>query len=140
MLCPRPLAPCLGGSMFYKWQLFGIDFIHIVVPLSFSLSLSLSLSPYMSLLYAFCVVHGSCSSPGECVCDPGYSGTLCDIDDDVCGHQSPCMNNGTCSNTGPDSHTCDCPPQFSGPNCESDVDECTSINPCLNEATCVVSH
>ena len=36
-VCPRPLVPCLGGSMFCKWQHFGIDFIHIVIPFSLPL-------------------------------------------------------------------------------------------------------
>ena len=105
----------------------------ILVLIEFILSsLSLYMSPVLS-------VHGNCSLPGECECEPGYSGTLCQIDDDVCGHQSPCQNGGTCNSTGPDSHTCACPAGFSGPNCEADVDECTT-DPCLNGAICVVSH
>ena len=114
--------------------------IHIVIILSLPLSIPRDLPICPCYGYVFCLVHGNCSVPGECVCDAGYSGTLCTIDVDVCGHQSPCENNGTCTNTGPDAHSCECPPQFHGPNCEEDVDECSTSNPCLNGATCMVSH
>ena len=114
------------ASSMFRWLMFLLDQpfmlynIHSIVP------------------WPYTADHGSCSVPGECLCETGYSGTLCDIDEDVCGHQSPCQNGGTCFNSGPDNHYCMCPPTFSGPNCDSDVDECAS-DPCLNGATCVVS-
>lgn len=139
-VCGRPLAPCLDRPGFINGNILNSYCYHSLSP-----PLHPSRSPYMSILwhnagYVFCLVHGNCSVPGECVCDAGYSGTLCTIDVDVCGHQSPCENNGTCTNTGPDTHSCECPPQFHGPNCEEDVDECSTSNPCLNGSTCMVSH
>lgn len=35
-----------------------------------------------------------------------------------CGTHQPCLNGGTCSNTGPDKYQCSCPEGYSGPNCE----------------------
>ena len=82
--------------------------------------------------------HGSCTLPGECNCDSDYAGTLCNIDQDVCGHQSPCANGATCNNTGDNSYHCDCAPGFTGLNCDEDIDDCAS-SPCKNGATCIVS-
>ncbi|KAL6088252.1 hypothetical protein STEG23_033372 [Scotinomys teguina] len=45
-------------------------------------------------------------------------------------HQ-PCLNRGTCSNTGLDKHQCGCPEGDSGPNCEIDANE-REAKPCVN--------
>ena len=82
--------------------------------------------------------HGFCTLPNQCLCEEGYSGDNCDMDDDVCGHQQPCAAGSTCTNTGPDQYTCTCPSGFTGQNCDMETDEC-SPNPCQNGATCVVS-
>ena len=68
----------------------------------------------------------------------GYSGALCQIDEDVCGHQTPCRNGGTCTNTGSDKYFCQCSVGYKGHNCDVDIDQCVS-SPCLNAATCHVS-
>lgn len=46
--------------------------------------------------------------------DPAVS--LADLN--YCGTRQPCLNGGTCSNTGPDKYQCSCPEGYSGPNCE----------------------
>ena len=42
----------------------------------------------------------------------------CHPDLNSCGTRQPCLNGGTCSNTGPDKHHCACPEGYSGVNCE----------------------
>ncbi|XP_072239661.1 protein jagged-1b-like [Leuresthes tenuis] len=80
-------------------------------------------------------VHGSCVEPWQCLCDTNYGGQLCDKDLNTCGTRQPCLNKGTCSNTGPDKYHCSCPEGFSGLNCQIDVDECL-VNPCSHGGTC----
>ena len=81
--------------------------------------------------------HAYCRSPGDCICLTGYTGSLCNIDLDVCAHQSPCRNGATCTSTGPDLYNCTCAAGFTGHDCDQDVDYCSS-SPCLNGATCTV--
>ena len=83
--------------------------------------------------------RATCNSPGECNCIPGYSGTRCQNDDDVCGHTSPCVN-GNCTNAGPNDYTCSCQFGYTGTNCETEVDACDpSALSCKNGGTCTVS-
>lgn len=82
--------------------------------------------------------RATCNLPGECICnDPSYSGSLCQIDNDVCGHVAPCQNGATCTNMGPDAYSCTCPPGYTGTNCDINIDECGST-PCQNGGTCTV--
>lgn len=76
--------------------------------------------------------------PGQCNCNTGYSGSLCQNDNDVCSHQAPCTNKGTCANDGANAYVCTCPALFTGTNCEVEVDLCEP-SPCQNGATCQVS-
>ena len=82
-------------------------------------------------------VHGTCNSPGQCLCNTGYGGANCDQDLDVCGHQQPCLHDGSCSNEGPDQHSCSCVAGYTGNNCQTDINECGPL-PCLNGAMCNV--
>uniref|UniRef100_A0A8C0UNG6 Delta-like protein n=1 Tax=Cyanistes caeruleus TaxID=156563 RepID=A0A8C0UNG6_CYACU len=63
-----------------------------------------------------------------------------------CGTHPPCLNGGTCSNTGPDKYHCHltdlvngyrciCSPGYAGDHCEKDINECAS-NPCMNGGHC----
>uniref|UniRef100_A0A673CAD7 Delta-like protein n=1 Tax=Sphaeramia orbicularis TaxID=375764 RepID=A0A673CAD7_9TELE len=80
-------------------------------------------------------VHGGCIEPWQCLCDTNYGGQLCDKDLNTCGTKQPCLNGGTCSNTGPDKYHCSCPDGFSGVTCERADRSCRS-NPCRNGGSC----
>ncbi|XP_069130302.1 protocadherin Fat 1-like isoform X5 [Argopecten irradians] len=47
----------------------------------------------------------------------------------------PCMNGGTCQNSGINSYICVCPDRFYGAKCEIDSDPCAN-SPCRNNAKC----
>jgi protocadherin Fat 1/2/3 len=55
----------------------------------------------------------------------------------VCGSQ-PCVNGGTCKETGASSYACVCHARFTGVSCEIDLDPCAS-NPCLHGGRCVAA-
>ena len=80
--------------------------------------------------------HGYCTHPNDCTCEQDYEGTLCNIDLDPCGHQTPCAN-GECNNDGPNLYSCTCDAGYTGTNCDVDIDECF-LNPCQNEGSCEV--
>ncbi|XP_017571984.2 protein jagged-1a [Pygocentrus nattereri] len=83
-------------------------------------------------------VHGTCVEPWQCLCDTNWGGQLCDKDLNTCGTLQPCLNGGTCSNTGPDKYHCACPEGYSGQNCERADNACLS-EPCFNGGSCVES-
>ncbi|XP_042161593.1 protein jagged-1b isoform X2 [Oncorhynchus tshawytscha] len=80
-------------------------------------------------------VHGTCVEPWQCLCDTNWGGHLCDKDLNFCGTKQPCLNGGTCSNTGPDKYQCSCVEGYSGVNCEREH-ACLS-EPCSNGGSCV---
>ncbi|MEO6193299.1 MAG: calcium-binding EGF-like domain-containing protein [Thermoanaerobaculia bacterium] len=80
--------------------------------------------------------HGTCddlTGNPSCTCEPGYTGTFCDVEIDEC-ESSPCAY-GTCVD-GHNSYSCQCQPGYTGEICQFEIDECAS-NPCLNAGTCV---
>uniref|UniRef100_A0A672JH53 Delta-like protein n=1 Tax=Salarias fasciatus TaxID=181472 RepID=A0A672JH53_SALFA len=80
-------------------------------------------------------VHGTCVEPWQCLCDTNWGGHLCDKDLNYCGTHQPCLNGGTCINTGPDKYQCTCAEGYSGSNCERAEHACLS-NPCSNGGSC----
>ncbi|XP_073484368.1 protein jagged-1 [Aquarana catesbeiana] len=81
-------------------------------------------------------VHGTCTEPWQCLCETNWGGQLCDKDLNSCGTYQPCLNGGTCSNTGPDKYQCSCPEGYSGQNCEIAEHACLS-DPCHNGGSCM---
>ncbi|KAK1171313.1 protein jagged-1b-like [Acipenser oxyrinchus oxyrinchus] len=81
-------------------------------------------------------VHGTCIEPWQCLCETNWGGQLCDRDLNYCGTHQPCLNGGTCSNTGPDKYQCSCPEGYSGIACEKAEHACLS-DPCSNGGSCV---
>lgn len=82
-----------------------------------------------------------CSSPtvpqldNTCDCPLGTTGVACDVPVNFCD-PSPCMNMGTCSNSG-STFNCTCPAGYQGETCGTDINECnTTLTPCLNGGTC----
>lgn len=79
-------------------------------------------------------VNGRCVDTADggfvCQCNPGWSGTLCDIptSSDPC-LPNPCAN-GACQNAG-GTAVCQCNPGWTGSLCDVNIDECAS-DPCVN--------
>ncbi|XP_076222735.1 neurogenic locus protein delta [Nomia melanderi] len=82
-------------------------------------------------------LHGSCQKPWECLCDEGWGGLFCNQDLNYCTNHKPCMNGGTCFNTGQGLYTCSCAPGFTGTDCEKPLLDCHS-KPCLNGGSCTM--
>ncbi|CAH0395162.1 unnamed protein product [Bemisia tabaci] len=79
-----------------------------------------------------CNNHGQCSYSAsgagfKCRCDPGFTGTYCEIGEDGCS-PNPCLNGGTCSRlTDPSKFACLCLPGFIGSTCEVARSACFGI-------------
>lgn len=69
----------------------------------------------------------------KCVCETGFSGAFCEVNDDDCTHK-PCRNGGTCVDRVND-FECRCIPGFVGELCETNVDDC-ELRPCANGGSC----
>ncbi|XP_067845550.1 protein jagged-1b [Heptranchias perlo] len=80
-------------------------------------------------------VHGTCIEPWQCLCETNWGGQLCNKDLNYCGTHQPCLNSGTCSNTGPDKYQCTCSDGYSGQNCEIAEHACIS-DPCHHGGSC----
>nr|BAK53861.1 delta [Gryllus bimaculatus] len=79
--------------------------------------------------------HGTCQKPWDCLCDESWSGLFCNQDLNYCTNHKPCLNGGTCFNTGQGLYTCTCPPGFTGTDCEKQLDDCAH-HPCLHGGIC----
>ncbi|XP_033631603.1 uncharacterized protein LOC117293396 isoform X2 [Asterias rubens] len=71
--------------------------------------------------------HGGCVENGECNCDDGWLGALCD----ECIPDLDCQN-GQCNET----ERCICNQDWDGDNCDQDVSYCNLNQPCLNDGRC----
>jgi probable HAF family extracellular repeat protein len=79
-----------------------------------------------------CLHGGVCQSTNDvfkCSCPSGFSGPICDFDENECD-ADPCVNGGECTD-GAGRYTCECPDGFSGNRCERTVSSCED-EPCLN--------
>ncbi|OWA49854.1 Protein crumbs [Hypsibius exemplaris] len=85
---------------------------------------------------ATCVT--SLTNPGDsfsCVCQPGWTGRLCDVDVDECSASlNRCQNGAMCRNF-PGRFQCYCVPGYLGEFCDMEANECLT-NPCRNGAAC----
>ena len=93
----------------------------MVLPLP-STALTWPVSPCtpLSELPAICsggCINGACTAPETCDCQPGYTGSACDVEIDECA-SDPCINGGTCSDL-VNMFSCDCPSLFTGDTCET---------------------
>ena len=71
----------------------------------------------------------------DCICAPGYTGTICETEINECILYSPCENGGGCSDR-VNGYECTCAPGWTGMNCDTDIEECIS-DPCQNEGACL---
>ncbi|KAL0113327.1 hypothetical protein PUN28_012468 [Cardiocondyla obscurior] len=74
-------------------------------------------------------VHGTCVPNGAngftCTCNPGYSGSKCNISTDPCS-PNPCRNNGICLAVNGHA-TCQCTTSFTGNRCETPRQACGGV-------------
>ncbi len=85
-------------------------------------------------------LHDPAFNTYKCLCQPGYTGSACNVLIDVCA-SFPCTNGGRCGNrkngvVTANYYECICPSGFTGFNCEVVINLCES-NPCLNGAICI---
>lgn len=83
-----------------------------------------------------CGPNGDCNpDTGACMCDPGFSGTNCEIN--ICD-TTDCGSNGTCD---PVTGDCNCEEGYSGENCEINVCDTVDCGPngdCFErDGTCI---
>uniref|UniRef100_A0A7I4Y307 Neurogenic locus Notch protein n=1 Tax=Haemonchus contortus TaxID=6289 RepID=A0A7I4Y307_HAECO len=81
-----------------------------------------------------CHNNGVCDSNGRCICEPGWTGYMCEIEAVPCPDR-PCEN-GICFTDQEGVHSCRCDHRFEGQYCELDKNEC-ALKVCPADATCV---
>ncbi|XP_067687305.1 protein crumbs-like isoform X2 [Haliotis asinina] len=85
---------------------------------------------------AMCTNNATCEQQADnytCACQSGWTGWHCDVDVDDC-ENTPCKNDGNCTDVGTNNFTCSCSTGWTGDTCETDVKECET-DPCVN-GTC----
>ena len=85
-----------------------------------------------------CSGNGGCISDDmgtfHCVCDPGFTGELCQTNIDDCVGVN-CSRNGVCVDRA-NTFTCDCDPGFTGELCQTNIDNCVGVD-CSGNGQCV---
>eukprot|EP00079_Xenopus_tropicalis_P036114 XP_017949885.1 PREDICTED: mucin-4-like [Xenopus tropicalis] len=82
---------------------------------------------------ATCTIMGNSFS---CLCLPGYTGKLCQIDIDDCA-SNPCCNGGVCIDR-VNNFSCQCQKGWQGNNCSQDMNECSlDSSNCDPNAECI---
>ncbi|ETN84630.1 notch domain protein [Necator americanus] len=81
-----------------------------------------------------CHNDGLCDSNGSCICKPGWTGDMCELEAIPCPTQ-PCVN-GNCETDGEGRKYCQCDHRFEGEFCELDKDEC-ALKVCPADAECL---
>jgi hypothetical protein len=77
-----------------------------------------------------CMNNGTCiSSTGACICQSGYTGTLCEsiFYLNPCDSM-PCMNNATCNSVSDTEFNCSCVAGYTGIDCSVDINECDGVD------------
>lgn len=70
-----------------------------------------------------------------CECEPGYTGTYCEMKIDEC-QSSPCGQNGKCIDL-VNGYKCVCHPGYTGITCTENINECELYSPCAENTICI---
>ncbi|XP_041372894.1 uncharacterized protein LOC121386162 [Gigantopelta aegis] len=102
-------------------------------------SYSLSLGQYKRLLHGLvCHTHSHSGSTRDYytgLCKPGYRGSNCETNYDLCQIANPCVGPGSVCSVNGATTTCKCSTGYSGLYCEKKAVSCSS-GYCMNGATC----
>uniref|UniRef100_A0A4W3I336 Sushi, von Willebrand factor type A, EGF and pentraxin domain containing 1 n=1 Tax=Callorhinchus milii TaxID=7868 RepID=A0A4W3I336_CALMI len=146
--CPRDYyQPDTGKSFCLACPLYGTttstgalsrsDSILKTSLLDLIIFFSLGLKEFNECFLQPCQHSGTCQSAGSgyiCLCNPGFTGSNCEINIDECA-SDPCQNGATCQDEIVN-FSCLCQPGYMGLLCEEELNECNS-HPCLSDGTCV---
>ena len=83
-----------------------------------------------------CTSNGVCQTSGSsytCLCEPGYTGTHCEIDKNECD-SNPCQNGSECIDL-LNKWYCQCLSGYNGLTCQYSSNACDSM-PCKNGGNC----
>ena len=70
-----------------------------------------------------------------CECQPGYTGTNCEVNINECEHD-PCNVNGKCLDL-VNKFECECYQGYQGKTCEDNINECNIYRPCAKSTKCI---
>ncbi|CAJ0606124.1 unnamed protein product [Cylicocyclus nassatus] len=81
-----------------------------------------------------CHHDGICDTNGSCICEPSWTGDMCELEATPCPMR-PCVN-GNCQLDAKGEKFCQCDHRFEGKYCELDKDEC-AFKVCPADAECL---
>ncbi|RCN46518.1 EGF-like domain protein [Ancylostoma caninum] len=70
-----------------------------------------------------------------CECGLGWTGTFCEVQEDLCNVSNNCLNGGKCRGEYPGKILCECRDDYRGEMCEEKIEYCT-LKPCFNNGSC----